>query len=62
MDKLWHRGVIIYPHNKGIALKDIHADMVALYGDTASSYETVKKWTAHINMGKKSLIDDDRCG
>ena len=29
MDKIWHRGVIKYLHKKGLAPKDIHADMVA---------------------------------
>ena len=56
MDTLWHRGVIEYLHKKGLAPKDIHADMVA-----APSYATVKRWAAQFRVGKGSLEDDDRC-
>lgn len=59
MDKIWHRGVIKYLHKKGLAPKDIHADMVATLGDGAPSYANVKRWAANFKMGKDSL---DRCG
>ena len=51
MDKIWHRCDIKYHHKKGLASKDIHADMVATLGDIAPSYATVKE-----------SLDDDRCG
>ena len=60
MDKIWHRGIFQYRHKNGLALKDIHADMVAKLGDTAPSHPTGKKWAAHLKMGKESLKDDDR--
>ena len=49
-------------HKKGLAPKDIHADMVATLRDTAPSYATVKKWAAHFKMGNESLEDDVRRG
>ena len=33
MDKIWNRGVTKYLQTKGLAPKDIHADMVATLGD-----------------------------
>ena len=35
MNKIWHYGIIKYLHKKGLAPKDIHADMVAILGDDA---------------------------
>ena len=35
---------------------------VVILMDTATWYTTVKRWAAHLKMGKESLDDDDRCG
>ena len=43
MDKIWHCGIIKYLQKKGLAPKDIHADMAATLGDNAPALSTVKK-------------------
>ena len=58
MDKTWHRGAIKYLLQKGLASKDIHADMVATLGDTLLHMQQSKG--GHFKMGKDSLGDDDR--
>ena len=35
-----------------LAPKDIHADMVAILGDTALSCATVRRWTVHFKMAR----------
>ena len=62
MEKVWHRSIIKYLQKKGLALKDIHADMVATLGDDAPALLTVKKWAAEFKMSRESLEDDARCG
>ena len=61
-NKIWRCSVIKYLHEKGLAPKVIHADIVATLRDTAPSYATIKRWAAHFKMNKESLEDDDRCG
>lgn len=41
MDKIWNCGVIKDLQKKGLAPKDIHADMVATLGDDAPALLTV---------------------
>ena len=62
MDKIWQRGIIKYLQKKGLAPKDIHADMVATLGDDAPALSTVKKWEAEFKKGRESLEDDPRSG
>ena len=62
MDKIWHRGVIKYLQKKGLAPKDIHADMVATLGDDTPALSIVQKWTAEFNRSRESLEDDPRSG
>ena len=44
MDTISHRGVVRYLQRKGLAHKEIHADMVATLGDDAPALSAVKKW------------------
>ncbi|CAI9733412.1 Hypothetical predicted protein [Octopus vulgaris] len=62
MDKIWHRGVIKYLQKKGLAPKDIHADMVATLGNDAPALSTVQKWAAEFRKGRENLEDDSRSG
>ena len=52
MNKIWHYGIIKYLHKKGLAPKDIHADMVAILGDDAPGLSTVKKWAVEFERSK----------
>ena len=58
MDKIWHRGVIKYlpspppPAPRGLAPKDIHADMFAKLGDTALRMQQPKdilEWARRVS-------------
>ena len=62
MDKIWHCGIIKYLQKKWLALKDIHADMVATLGDNAPTLSTVKKRAAEFKRGRESLENDPRSG
>ena len=63
MDKIWYRGIIKYlQEKKGLAPKDIHADMVATLGADAPALSTVKKWASEFTKGRGSLEDDPRSG
>ncbi|XP_029636823.1 uncharacterized protein LOC115212122 [Octopus sinensis] len=55
MDKIWHHGIIKYLQEKGLAPKDIHADVVATLGADAPALSIVKKWA-----GRESIKDDPR--
>ena len=59
MNKNWLHGVIKYFHKRGLAPRNIHADMVAILWDSAPSNANVKRWAAHSKMGKESLKHDD---
>lgn len=50
MDKIWHRGVIKYLQKKGLAPKDIHADMVATLGDDTLALSTVQKQATEFSV------------
>ena len=62
MDKIWLDGIIRYWPKKGLAPKEIHADMVATLGYDASALSTVKKWAAEFKRGRESPKDDPRSG
>ena len=52
MNKIRHRGVIRYSQIKGLATKEIQADIVATLGDDAPALSTMKKWAAEFKRGK----------
>ena len=47
---------------KGLAPKEVHANMVATLGDFAPALSTVKKWAAEFKRSRESLEDDPRSG
>ena len=55
MDKIWHRGIIKYVQKKGLAPKDVYADIVATLGDDAPVLSTVKKWAAEFKRVGRAL-------
>ena len=62
MDKIWHRGIIKYLQNIGLALEDIHTLIVVTLGDDAPALSTVKKWAAEFKRDRESLEDSPRSG
>ena len=62
MENIKHRAVIEFLTEEDQRPKDIHERMVRIYGDTAPSYTTVKKWSAEFRRGRQSLEDDPRSG
>ncbi len=62
MDKVWHRSVIKHLQKRGLAPKDIHANMVVTLGDDAPALSTLQLWAAEFKRGRESLEDDPRSG
>ena len=56
--KVEHRAVIRYLHLKGKTGKDIHAELVYMYGSSAPSYSQVKLWVGEFKRGRTSLEDE----
>lgn len=62
MDKLEYRAVIKFFVLDGLTPKEIHPKLTKVYGDSAPSMSTVKKWAAEFKRGRTSLEDDPREG
>lgn len=62
MDNLRHRAVIQFLTLEGKKPKEIFERMGNVYGTSAPSYTTVKKWAAEFKRGRQSLDDDPRAG
>lgn len=57
-----HRAVIEFLTKEDQCPKNIHQRMLRVYGDSAPSYATVKRWSAEFKRGRQSLEDDPRSG
>lgn len=62
MNKLEYRAVIKFFVLDGLSPKEIHPKLIKVYGDSAPSMSTVKKWAAEFKRGRTSLEDDPREG
>ena len=60
--KMEYRAVIRYLHLKGKTGKDIHAELVDVYGSSAPSYAQIKFWVGEFKRGRTSLEDEARSG
>ena len=60
VDKIWHCGVIRYLHKRGLALRKIHADVVAAFLHPPALLTV--KWAAEFKRDRESLEDDPRLG
>src|SRR6266536_4860776 len=62
-DKIEQRSVINFLTLEKSASKEIHECLVAVYGESAASYSTVKEWSSRFKRGRLSLEDDrhSRC-
>ncbi|KAL6257504.1 hypothetical protein P5V15_011074 [Pogonomyrmex californicus] len=62
MEKIEYRAVIKFLHLKGNTPAQIKIELDAVYGDSAPSFATVKRWAAEFKRGRTSLADDERSG
>ncbi len=61
-EKFEYRSVIKLLTKEGVAPKDIHLRLVAVYGDLAPSKATVARWAAEFKRGRESIGDDPHTG
>ncbi|KYQ51718.1 hypothetical protein ALC60_09165 [Trachymyrmex zeteki] len=57
MEKIEYRAIIKFLHLKGNTSTQIKAELDAVYGDSAPSFATVKRWVAEFKRGRTSLAD-----
>jgi len=62
MKKIEYHAVIKFFVKEGLTPKEIHSKFIEVYGDSYSSFSTVKKWVAQFHRGHTSLEDDPREG
>lgn len=62
MQRVEYRAVIKYLYLKGNTPTQIKAELDTVYGDSAPSFATVKRWAAELKRGRASLTDDERSG
>ncbi|XP_018309051.1 uncharacterized protein [Mycetomoellerius zeteki] len=62
MEKIEYRAIIKFLHLKGNTSTQIKAELDAVYGDSAPSFATVKRWVAEFKRDRTSLADDERSG
>jgi histone-lysine N-methyltransferase SETMAR len=58
MDKIEYRAVIKFCVKEGLTPNEIHSKFINVYGDSAPSFSTIKKWAAEFKRGRTSLEDD----
>jgi len=46
----------------GFKAKQIHEELVSVYGDSCPSFDTVARWIRHFSAGRESLEDEERSG
>jgi histone-lysine N-methyltransferase SETMAR len=62
MDKIEYRAVIKFFVKEGLTPNEINSKFMKIYGDSSSSFSTIKKWAAELKRGRTSLEDDPREG
>lgn len=62
MDKIEARSVIKYLHLKGHSARQIHEEMMTVYGTESPSYDTVVRWKRNFKTGHMSLTDESKSG
>lgn len=62
MDKSEYRAVIKFLTLEGETRQRIHERMCAVYGESAPSYATIKRWVREFKQGRESLKDDPHPG
>jgi transposase len=62
MDKIEYRAVIKFFVKEGLTPKEIHSRFIKVYGDSSSSFSTIKKWAVEFKHGCTSHEDDPHEG
>ncbi|KYN22612.1 hypothetical protein ALC57_04986 [Trachymyrmex cornetzi] len=62
MKKIEYRAINKFLHLKGNTSTQIKAELDAVYGDSAPSFATVKRWVAEFKRGRTSLANDEHSG
>lgn len=62
MEKLEYRAVIKFLTKEGNPYTKIHERLVAVYGDSVPSVETVRRWSVEFSRGRQSIEGDPRSG
>jgi transposase len=60
MDKIEYHAVIKFFVKEGLTPNEINSKFMKAYGDSSSSFSTIKKWAAEFKHGRTSLEDDPR--
>jgi transposase len=58
MDKIEYRAVIKFFVKKCVMPNEIYSKLIKVYGNSAPSFSTIKKWAAEFKRGHTSLQDD----
>ena len=56
------RAVVRFLWAKGRPSKDIHKEMLSVYGERCLSHKAVRNWVEKFNKGRSHLEDDERAG
>jgi len=62
MDKIEYHAVIKFFVKEGLTSNEIHSKFLKVYGDSSSSFSTIKKWAAKFKRGRTTLEDDPHEG
>jgi len=60
IDKIEYRAVIKFFVKEGLTPKEILSKFIKVYGDSSTSFSTIKEWAAEFKRGRTSLEDDPR--
>jgi len=56
------RGVVWFLWAKGMAAKDIHKEMLPMYGEHCLSRQAVHNWVQKFSEGRTSIKEEHRVG
>ena len=56
------RGVVRFMWPKGMAVEDIHKEMLPMYGEHCLSRQAVHNWVHKFSEGRTSIEDEHRVG
>ena len=60
--KLEQRGVVRFLWTKNMEAKDIHKEMLPMYGEHCLSRQAVHSWVQKFSEGQTSMEDEHRVG